>query len=274
MRLWAALAAGFPCGDSVEMAFHNKGMAVLAETPPAMPVPLGGALRRLLVVAVLATASSAFAGVPRVPARQARALQLNHGFAAVVDVRPPDLYAAGHIQGARSMPEAEVTGADWAKGGKTLVYCTEDPCATTEKALERLAGMGYGNLVVLEGGFAAWQAAGFPVEKGAPKVSRASPGRLSAKAAKAGLAKWTVVDARAAGEFALGHLPGARSVPLEKLDELLGSVPKGAPVLVYDMDAARSRRAAEKLIEAGHAVSELVGGLGAWVRKGYGLELK
>lgn len=269
-----ALDAGSRCGDSVEMAFHNKGMAVLAETPPAMPVPLGGVLRRLLVAAVLAAASPVFAAAPRVSAKDARALQLNRAFAAIVDVRARDLYAAGHIQGARSMPDAEVTGADWAKGGKTLVYCTEDPCATTEKALERLAGMGYANLVVLEGGFSAWAAGGFPVAKGEEKAALPAPGRMTAKAAKAALGKLTVVDVRAAGEYEAGHLPGARSVPLEKLDELLGSVPKGTAVLVYDMDSARSRAAAEKLIAAGHGVSELVGGLGAWVRKGYGLDLK
>lgn len=260
----------FPCGDSVGMAFHNRVMAVLAETPPATSILLRG----FLAAAVLAAASPVIAAVPRLSARDVRTGQLNGTFTAVVDVRPSDEFTAGHIQGARSFPDAEVAGADWAKGGKTLVYCTEDPCAITEKALERLAGLGYSNLVVLESGYAAWVKAGYPVAKGAMKTKLAAPGRVTAKAAKGKLAGMTVVDVRPAAEFGLGHLPGARSVPLETLDDLLGSVPKGATVLVYDMESARSRAAAERLIAAGHTVSELVGGLGAWVRKGYGLDLK
>ena len=220
--------------------------------------------------------AAAAQAAPRLTAEQARVIQLNGGFAAIVDVRPAGDYARGHIQGARSMPDAEVGGANWAKDGRTLVYCAEDPCPITEKALSRLRGLGYEKLAVLAGGYAAWPAKGYPVAVGAEKTRRPPLGRIAAKTARDGVAagRLVAVDSRAAAQYALGRLPGAVSAPLEELSGPIAGIPLGAELVVYDLDAGRSRKAAETLQDAGYRVGELIGGVGAWIKKGYPLETR
>lgn len=43
----------------------------------------------------------------------------------------------------------------------------------------------------------------------------------------------TLVDVRPANEFDAGHLPGARSVPLEELDRHLATIPHDKPIVAY-----------------------------------------
>jgi rhodanese-related sulfurtransferase/DNA-binding transcriptional ArsR family regulator len=43
----------------------------------------------------------------------------------------------------------------------------------------------------------------------------------------------TLVDVRPAAEFQAGHLPGARSFPLEELPARLGELPRSRPVVAY-----------------------------------------
>ena len=61
----------------------------------------------------------------------------------------------------------------------------------------------------------------------------------------------TVLDVRTAAEFARGHLPGARNVPLEELPGRRPEVTRlPGPVLVCCASGRRSRRAARLLAEA------------------------
>ena len=43
----------------------------------------------------------------------------------------------------------------------------------------------------------------------------------------------TLVDVRPAAEFQAGHLPGARSFPLDELPARLGELPRSRPVVAY-----------------------------------------
>lgn len=43
----------------------------------------------------------------------------------------------------------------------------------------------------------------------------------------------TVLDVRPADEFAMGHLPGARNVPLDELDRRLGELPQDQEIVAY-----------------------------------------
>ncbi|MBX3295844.1 MAG: ArsR family transcriptional regulator [Acidobacteria bacterium] len=43
----------------------------------------------------------------------------------------------------------------------------------------------------------------------------------------------TVLDVRPADEFAMGHLPGARNVPLDELDQRLGELPQDQEIVAY-----------------------------------------
>ena len=43
----------------------------------------------------------------------------------------------------------------------------------------------------------------------------------------------TVLDVRPEDEFAMGHLPGARNIPLDELDRRLGEFPHGVVIVAY-----------------------------------------
>jgi adenylyltransferase/sulfurtransferase len=61
---------------------------------------------------------------------------------------------------------------------------------------------------------------------------------------------------------------GARLIPLGELEERIGEVPAGRPILVYCRTGQRSFDAALRLAEAGLGpVSNLGGGLLAWARE-------
>jgi rhodanese-related sulfurtransferase len=106
------------------------------------------------------------AGGPWVNTLQATQL-MNREDAVVVDVRPAAEFAKGHILGARSIPLAELEkragDLDKYKAKPVIVYCDAGNRAGGGVALLRRNG--FGNVVNLTGGYAAWQQAGLPVEK-------------------------------------------------------------------------------------------------------------
>ena len=82
----------------------------------------------------------------------------------VLDVRTPEEYAAGHIPGALNIPFDQVaqriSEVDAPHG--VALYCMVGPRA--RKGETSLLAAGYTSVFHLEGGLAAWQAAGFSVE--------------------------------------------------------------------------------------------------------------
>jgi rhodanese-related sulfurtransferase len=123
-----------------------------------------------LVALCTLLATAAFAGDPapsEAPSISASELQEQRhtGDAPVViDVRTPEEYASGHIPGAVNIPFDEVAqrvGEVDAPHGVAL-YCMVGPRARKGEAA--LLELGYGPVFHLEGGLAAWQAAGLPVE--------------------------------------------------------------------------------------------------------------
>ncbi|WP_329389464.1 rhodanese-like domain-containing protein [Streptomyces sp. NBC_01351] len=89
------------------------------------------------------------------------------------------------------------------------------------------------------------------------------------------LAELTVVDVRAPGEFATGHLPDALNVPLVRLARSvpeLREVAEQRPLLVVCASGGRSERAVTELAVHGIAASSLTGGTRAWVAAGHRLE--
>jgi len=81
-----------------------------------------------------------------------------------------------------------------------------------------------------------------------------------------------VIDVREAEEFAKGHLPDARHIPLAKLADRIGEIEKfkGKPVIVCCASGMRSSRACGQLGKLGFSnVHNLAGGIDAWVGAGY-----
>lgn len=91
--------------------------------------------------------------------RQGRAI-------VAVDVRPPEAFRAGRLPGAKSMPLTALTARQRElPDDSLLVLYGADSVDEAAAAFRYLRSAGRTNVVVLEGGFAAWRAGGFEVER-------------------------------------------------------------------------------------------------------------
>ena len=77
-----------------------------------------------------------------------------------------------------------------------------------------------------------------------------------------------VMDVREPYEYADGHVPGARLVPMAGVPGYLSELPREVPVYVICASGARSYTVAAWLQRAGIAALSVAGGTGAWVRRG------
>lgn len=83
----------------------------------------------------------------------------------VLDVRPAEEYAAGHLPGAVSIPVAELKRRlkELPKNKEIVAYCRGSFCAYAPEAARFLGKKGY-SMRVLDAGLPDWEAAGLPVE--------------------------------------------------------------------------------------------------------------
>jgi len=186
-------------------------------------------------------------------ADQVRMLQVEGG--QVVDVRPVADYAAGHIPGSLAIPlrDAFATWLGWlVPGPATPLIIVAGPGQDLGEVIWQALKIGYGNLAgTLAGGMPAWQAAGHPVTA----TPLLTPGQVDPAA---------VIDVRQAGEYASGHLPGARNIELGALTSQAASV-AGRPVVTMCGHGERAATAASVLEQAGHhSVAVLAGGPPDW----------
>jgi adenylyltransferase/sulfurtransferase len=74
-----------------------------------------------------------------------------------------------------------------------------------------------------------------------------------------------LIDVREPAEWRMGHIPGARLVPLGQIAEEIPKLNPARETIVYCKVGGRSRHAARQLAEAGiRSVSNLSGGILAW----------
>lgn len=90
------------------------------------------------------------------------------GLVMVLDVRPPEEFAAGHLPGAVNIPIAELKKrlAELPKGKEIVAYCRGPFCLMSYDAVELLRGKGL-KARRLQDGLPEWRSAGFPVSLGA-----------------------------------------------------------------------------------------------------------
>jgi len=99
-----------------------------------------------------------------VPAKELL-LRAKKGLVTVLDVRPPDEYASGHIRGAINVPVAELTKRlnEIPRGLEVVAYCRGPYCLMAFEAVAQLRNRGR-KARRLEDGFPEWKSAGLPVE--------------------------------------------------------------------------------------------------------------
>jgi len=184
----------------------------------------------------------------------------------VLDVRPGDEYAAGHVPGSINIA---LSGqfASWAGGimgihSKPVLIGDTD--AQIEEARLRLARVGIEELGgYLDGGVVAWQKAGLPVLK----TAQISVQELNQKLREG---KWRaldilVLDVRREGEWQAGHIADAQWRALDTFPQGLPEIDIARPVAVHCKSGYRSMIACGLLERAGHRnVINVVGGFDAW----------
>ena len=124
----------------------------------------------LVAIAVLAGGALLWPALaPR--GKRASPLQLtqmiNRGKTTIVDVRSSEEFAAGHLRDAKHIPLADLGARigelDKSKNRTVIMVCQTG--ARSDKAARQLQAAGFEDVHSLEGGLAAWKAAGLPLTK-------------------------------------------------------------------------------------------------------------
>ena len=174
--------------------------------------------------------------------------------ALLVDVRPVERFAAGHVPGALSIAlrPALATWIGWLVDPTRPLEFMLDPDQDRADLVRQCLGIGYERLVgELDGGMAAWRAAGLPTER----VGLVRPGEVG---------EGPVLDVRQASEVARGRLPDAVAVELGSLPERAGDLPDG-PLTVMCGHGERAMTAASLLERTGRRdLRVLRGGARDW----------
>ena len=93
---------------------------------------------------------------------------MNQG-ALVLDIRKPDEFALGHVNGAKHLPSDQIlTAGDNFKRFKdkpVVVYCDSGSLAAA--AVRQLNEQGFTKAFTLRGGFSGWRAENLPIAKAA-----------------------------------------------------------------------------------------------------------
>ncbi|MEW7849514.1 rhodanese-like domain-containing protein [Massilia aurea] len=92
---------------------------------------------------------------------------INRGKTTIVDVRSSEEFAAGHLRDAKHIPLADLSARigelDKSKTRTVVMVCQTG--ARSDKAARQLQAAGFEDVHSLEGGLAAWKAAGLPLTK-------------------------------------------------------------------------------------------------------------
>jgi len=92
---------------------------------------------------------------------------INRRKAAVLDLRPIDVFKAGHLPGAKHIDAASITtGIEKLKiDRKNPVVLVCDTGTQSRKALAEVQKLGFAEVGALDGGVQAWKAAALPLIK-------------------------------------------------------------------------------------------------------------
>lgn len=183
-----------------------------------------------------------------------------HG-AVVLDTRPPERFAAGHIPGAVSVALRDTLG-QWAGSMIPIdreVILVLERSADLGPVMSQLRRAGFDRVVgYLHGGAAAWTG-------DSEALRRVGPKELATEGA-------TVIDVRESSEWHAGHIAGAVHLPAAQLPFRLDELPDG-PIVVVCGSGYRSTIAASYLAREGRAtVANLAGGMDAYRAAGLPIE--
>ena len=184
----------------------------------------------------------------------------------VVDARPAEAYAVGHIPGTLniSLGSGFLTWCGWLTPyDQPFGLILDEERAPEALAQLQLIGLdnvlGYWTPDVLD----AWAARG----RRLGEIERIEAAELKRMLDDDAVA---VLDVRREDEYEHGAVAGSLNIPLGKLAGRLSTLPLDRPVMVHCQSGVRSAIAASMLAAAGRTdVKTLVGGYDRWLAAGY-----
>jgi hydroxyacylglutathione hydrolase len=183
-----------------------------------------------------------------------------------LDLRPPRPFAAGHLPGAVTMQFNRADLADRAElvlptDVPFVVHAEPEPIAKV--AVTILSEAGFDVRGHLEGGLAAWKAAGGEVE---------TLPLLDVDELRDSLDDMLVLDVREGFEFRHGHVAGAVLLPSGDAWAQAATIPGDRPIATICGDQTRSAYVASVLLRHGRDARLVMGGMVDWLERGYPVE--
>lgn len=178
----------------------------------------------------------------------------------LVDLRPAAEAKKGHIQGAFSVPMADLAAAKDRfpadKSAPIILYAD----AVNAEAFATVRGWGYKDTTVLNGGIGAWQKAGGTLAEGdlptaITYVWKPRPGEVVIDDFKNYVEKndpsVLILDVRDGYEAMNGMLKGAKNIPAGEIKDRAKELPKDKLIVTHCVTGIRAESAYEELKELG-----------------------
>jgi len=226
-----------------------------------------------------------------VAANQLKNLLRDGGEIALLDVREAGQFGESHLLFATPLPYSRLEldiGALAPRKSVRIVLCDDGVLGVAARAARRLEAQGYTDISVLEGGTAAWAAAGYALYKGVnvpsklfgelvehacrtPRVTAQELARMRAAGED-----FVILDGRPLAEYRKMNIPGGICCPNAELPYRLSGI-VGNPrtrIVVNCAGRTRSIIGAQTLINFGvpNPVVALENGTQGWVLAGLELE--
>lgn len=179
----------------------------------------------------------------------------------VLDVRHQKDFIVSHIPGSIFIGLnggfAPWVGAVLRDVNQKLVLVT--PGGKEKEAITRLARVGFDQVLgYLEGGIENWINHKKEIDTLESITANQFHGRISEAE------KIEIIDVRKPGEFAAGHINGAKHFPLSTIDDSCNDLPKGETLHIHCAGGYRSVIASSILKRKGiHDIIDIAGGMGA-----------
>jgi rhodanese-related sulfurtransferase len=227
--------------------------------------------------------------IRHIDARQLKAQLHDGGEIAVLDSREEGVFGHRHLLVASCAPlsRLELLADDLVPRRTARVVWCDDGDGTALRAAQRMSALGYEDVAVLDGGIAAWEAAGHRIYSGVHVPSKAFAEVVEHEAGTPWIAApdlqklidsgadIAIFDSRSYEEYHDNSIPGAISVPgAELVYRFTDLVPSpDTTVIVNCGGRTRSIIGAQSLISAGfpNKIVSLKDGTMAWHLAGLGV---
>ena len=209
--------------------------------------------------------------LPRVPGLPAKifseAVEKKAG--VLIDTRLMLAFGGGHIAGALRIGATPMLSiwAGWLLDPAEPLLLVLESDSRVDEVVKLFIRTGYTKFAgYLVGGMTAWDNAGLPL---------AGVGQMTVHEIKDAAPRMQIVDVRAPGEWAGGHIPGAVHIFLPELREKAGQLDREKPVAVYCDSGYRASIGASILKQEGfRCVCNVPGSWQAWKKAGFPIEGK